>query len=155
MPLALGQGIGSELRQFLCIAIIGDLIVSQVLTLSTTPVIDLHCDRLRDVAKGPDRRPTPPRDFCHPVQRSHHERPHEEVPLGRADTGYCDPTPLPSARNVSRPSGMASQMQDLQHGCDRCIASPPVSPSLRQTKIDRSMAGTTQRTDKLTLLAPS
>jgi multidrug efflux pump len=46
MPLMLGTGTGSELRQPLGIAIIGGLVVSQVLTLFTTPVIYLYFDRL-------------------------------------------------------------------------------------------------------------
>ena len=46
MPLMLGTGTGSELRQPLGIAIIGGLIVSQMLTLFTTPVIYLYFDRL-------------------------------------------------------------------------------------------------------------
>src|SRR5580658_4675818 len=47
MPLALGSGTGSELRKPLGIAIVGGLIVSQMLTLFTTPVIYLSLDRLR------------------------------------------------------------------------------------------------------------
>ncbi|HZL57594.1 MAG TPA: multidrug efflux RND transporter permease subunit [Bryobacteraceae bacterium] len=47
MPLALGIGTGSELRRPLGIAIVGGLIVSQMLTLFTTPVIYLSLDRLR------------------------------------------------------------------------------------------------------------
>jgi multidrug efflux pump len=47
MPLAFGTGIGSELRRPLGIAIVGGLIVSQMLTLFTTPVIYLSLDRLR------------------------------------------------------------------------------------------------------------
>ena len=47
MPLALGHGTGSELRKPLGIAIVGGLIVSQMLTLFTTPVIYLSLDRLR------------------------------------------------------------------------------------------------------------
>ena len=47
MPLALGRGTGSELRRPLGIAIVGGLVVSQMLTLFTTPVIYLGLDRMR------------------------------------------------------------------------------------------------------------
>jgi multidrug efflux pump len=47
LPLAIGMGIGSELRRPLGIAIVGGLIVSQMLTLYTTPVIYLVLDQLR------------------------------------------------------------------------------------------------------------
>ena len=47
LPLALGTGTGSELRRPLGITIVGGLIVSQCLTLFTTPVVYLFFDRLR------------------------------------------------------------------------------------------------------------
>jgi multidrug efflux pump len=47
VPLALGLGNGAELRRPLGIAIVGGLLVSQVITLYTTPVIYLYVDRLR------------------------------------------------------------------------------------------------------------
>jgi len=47
LPLALGRGTGSELRQPLGITIVGGLIFSQMLTLFTTPVVYLYLDRLR------------------------------------------------------------------------------------------------------------
>jgi multidrug efflux pump subunit AcrB len=58
LPLAIGQGAGSELRRPLGIAIVGGLIVSQWLTLYTTPVIYLYLDRFQHWLAGKRRRPT-------------------------------------------------------------------------------------------------
>jgi multidrug efflux pump len=58
MPLMLGTGTGSELRQPLGISIIGGLVFSQLLTLFTTPVIYLYFDRLAVRLTG--RRPANP-----------------------------------------------------------------------------------------------
>jgi len=55
VPLAVGMGTGSELRQPLGIAVIGGLLVSQMLTLFTTPVVYLALERL--AVKGRKRKP--------------------------------------------------------------------------------------------------
>jgi multidrug efflux pump len=68
MPMALGWGAGAELRKPLGIAIVGGLVVSQMLTLFTTPVIYLYLDKLR-------RR-----------QPSYRHRPGMLVPGGLAET---------------------------------------------------------------------
>jgi len=47
LPLALGAGVGSELRRPLGVTIIGGLIVSQMLTLFTTPIVYIYMDRLQ------------------------------------------------------------------------------------------------------------
>jgi multidrug efflux pump subunit AcrB len=60
LPIALGYGAGSELRRPLGIAIVGGLIVSQFLTLYTTPVIYLYLDRLAHRLSGRRRAPPPP-----------------------------------------------------------------------------------------------
>ena len=70
LPLALGTGTGSELRRPLGISIAGGLIVSQMLTLFTTPVVYVYMDRLRlyflrrrqepgSPQRTPDLRPSP------------------------------------------------------------------------------------------------
>jgi multidrug efflux pump len=56
VPLALGTGVGSELRRPLGVTIIGGLLVSQFLTLYTTPVIYLWFDAVGRWVRGPGDR---------------------------------------------------------------------------------------------------
>jgi multidrug efflux pump len=62
LPLAIGFGEGSELRQPLGIAIIGGLIASQVLTLLTTPVVYVYMDKLRRTSPDEHELARHPRD---------------------------------------------------------------------------------------------
>jgi len=64
LPLAFGSGTGSELRRPLGISIVGGLIMSQLLTLYTTPVVYLTLDKLRLRALGKER------DTFHPADGS-------------------------------------------------------------------------------------
>jgi multidrug efflux pump len=58
LPLALGTGAGSEIRKPLGITIVGGLILSQMLTLFTTPVVYIYMDRLQAWLRSSFRRPT-------------------------------------------------------------------------------------------------
>jgi len=62
LPLAFGNGMGSELRRPLGITIVGGLVVSQVLTLYTTPIVYLALDRLRLRVLGRERDTFNPHD---------------------------------------------------------------------------------------------
>ncbi|MDR3720455.1 MAG: multidrug efflux RND transporter permease subunit [Candidatus Acidoferrales bacterium] len=70
LPLALGTGTGSELRRPLGISIVGGLIVSQMLTLFTTPVVYLYMDRLRlRLARRKEKPASAPTDHVRPDLR--------------------------------------------------------------------------------------
>ena len=60
LPLALGTGVGAELRRPLGIAIVGGLILSQMLTLFTTPVVYIYMDRLQSALRRAFRKPAVP-----------------------------------------------------------------------------------------------
>jgi HAE1 family hydrophobic/amphiphilic exporter-1 len=60
VPMMLGTGVGSEIRQPLGYAIVGGLALSQILTLYTTPVVYLYLDRLGTYLSGLRGKPTAP-----------------------------------------------------------------------------------------------
>ncbi|ACO32323.1 MULTISPECIES: efflux RND transporter permease subunit [Acidobacterium] len=66
LPLAFGTGIGAELRRPLGITIVGGLMLSQIITLYTTPVVYLTLDRLRLRLQGKQR------DTFHPGEQAAH-----------------------------------------------------------------------------------
>ena len=82
VPLMIGLGEGSEFRQPLGIAIFGGLIVSQILTLYTTPVVYLYLDRARHWRQrrkqrrlAASREPAPPSDtIAGPCEIAHQAR---------------------------------------------------------------------------------
>jgi multidrug efflux pump subunit AcrB len=66
LPLALGTGVGSEIRRPLGITIVGGLILSQLLTLYTTPVVYIYMDRLQtSLRRTFSRQPAPTRAPAH------------------------------------------------------------------------------------------
>ncbi|MFM8554857.1 MAG: efflux RND transporter permease subunit, partial [Betaproteobacteria bacterium] len=81
VPLAIGTGDGAELRQPLGMSVLGGLVLSQLLTLYTTPVVFVGIDRLRSLVNGFARRllggdsPANPALPSGPAQRPS-ERPH-------------------------------------------------------------------------------
>jgi multidrug efflux pump subunit AcrB len=79
LPLALGRGTGSELRQPLGYTMVGGLILSHALTLFTTPVIYLYLDELSLKLKRRRRKNHPDASIVDPAPRS---TAHAAPPLG-------------------------------------------------------------------------
>ena len=71
LPIALGAGAGAELRQPLGVAVVGGLLVSQLLTLYITPVVYIYLDKVDRLLK---RRLDPPEDLLEEQESEH--RPH-------------------------------------------------------------------------------
>ena len=91
LPLAFGTGEGSELRHPLGITIVGGLIVSQVLTLYTTPVVFLYLDNFGKWLKGLWRRYLPaPRP-----------RPGRRRAVARRQSFFASPSGRPALRRPS------------------------------------------------------
>jgi HAE1 family hydrophobic/amphiphilic exporter-1 len=65
VPMMVGTGVGSEIRQPLGYAIVGGLALSQILTLYTTPVVYIYLDRLQTWLFGEKKRAAP--DEAKPV----------------------------------------------------------------------------------------
>ena len=111
VPLMLSHGTGSELRQPLGYAMVGGLIVSQALTLFTTPVIYLYLDRLVALAVGVEAEG--------PQGRSARAPPKRRLARGRASAGGVR---LRSARCARRAAS--------SRRCARTVApAPPASIS--------------------------
>jgi multidrug efflux pump len=70
LPLILSTGTGSELRRPLGITIVGGLIMSQALTLYTTPVVYLYLDRLRLWREGRRKKKGKVEVHCNPPRWS-------------------------------------------------------------------------------------
>jgi len=71
LPIALGAGAGAELRQPLGVAVVGGLLVSQLLTLYITPVVYIYLDKVDRLLR---RRLEPPEDLADEFERP--RRPH-------------------------------------------------------------------------------
>jgi len=91
LPIALGFGAGSEARRPLGLAVVGGLMVSQLLTLYLTPVIYIYLDRLQNLSFGRRRTVAPTA---------------EEVPVTAESLGV-DTVNFPEVRDEPEPRKIA------------------------------------------------
>ena len=127
VPLMLSHGTGSELRQPLGYTMVGGLIVSQALTLFTTPVIYLYLDRLSHWLSGGKAKPSRPR------RRRSASRPGSpSKPKRRSEAKRRPARRRATARTALQ--GQASPCSEMRclggtlHGPSRRIIAPPLTP---------------------------
>ncbi|MFO0575385.1 MAG: multidrug efflux RND transporter permease subunit [Polyangia bacterium] len=100
LPLALGHGVGAELRRPLGISIVGGLLISQLLTLYTTPVVYLYMDRLGRRLSRRSRKPS--QDTPAAPDAADDAEAHEEGPESDEEPD-SDDTPAPAKVAEARP----------------------------------------------------